>query len=70
MMDLKEKVRLHLFNKFRLRTKMTVSFVPRIGEEIRLAEGEYYRVTYVVWIYDEPDCPYSRANIQMEDISI
>lgn len=43
-----------------------VCHVPRVGDEIRLGgEGgeKFYRITRVVWIYDEPECPFERVNI-------
>lgn len=49
--------------------RKTLSFVPRVGDEIRLAEDKYYKVTLVVWVYDEPDRPYQRVNIGVEDVN-
>ncbi len=48
------------------------SKVPRVGDEIRLGgEGSerYYEVLAVIWVYDEPDCPYERVNIGVEKIN-
>jgi len=39
------------------------NFVPRVGDEIRIKEDEYYEVTLIVWIFDEPECPITRVNV-------
>lgn len=39
--------------------------IPAVGDEIRL-DTHYYKVTQRVWCYDEPECPYSRVNIELE----
>lgn len=43
--------------------KMLLYFVPRVGDEIRIAGDRYYKVTDVVWCYDEPEAKFSRVNI-------
>lgn len=46
--------------------KHLASSVPRAGDEIRIGgedNDRYYKVTRVVWVYDEPDFPYERVNI-------
>ena len=46
--------------------KTLVSSVPRTGEEIRIggeSNEQFYTVTQVVWIYDEPDNPFERVNV-------
>jgi hypothetical protein len=47
-------------------SKRLVHSVPRVDDEIRIGgEGKalFYKVTRVVWIYDEPDNPFERVNI-------
>lgn len=39
---------------------------PRVGDEIRNGEGEFYRVLRVVWVYDERDSGGQRVNIELE----
>lgn len=39
---------------------------PRVGDEIRLGglnNERYYKVTDVVWVYDEPEQPTDRVNV-------
>jgi len=50
-------------------SKKLVSAVPRAGDDIRLGgEGkeQYWKVTRVVWVYDEPSNPFERVNIGVE----
>lgn len=42
--------------------------VPRVGDEVRMSEEKYFRVTRVVWVYDEPDAVGQRVNIALEPI--
>jgi len=49
--------------------KCLVSAVPRAGDELRLGgkgREQYYKVIRIVWVYDEPDNPFERANIGVE----
>ena len=46
-----------------------VTCAPQAGDELRMGgEGseKYYKVTRVIWVFDEPDSPYERANIGAE----
>ena len=50
-----------------------VTCVPRPGDEIRVGgkgAEKYYKVTRVIFVYDEPDCPYGRANIGVESVEV
>jgi hypothetical protein len=38
-------------------------FAPKIGDEIRIAEKQLYKIKTVVWCLDELDNPYTRLNI-------
>lgn len=42
--------------------------VPRVGEELRTRDGEYWKVITVVHVYDEPDSLYYRVNIGVRKI--
>lgn len=42
-----------------------VTTVPRVGDELRFTGDRYFKVTLVVWVYDEPDCSYERVNVGM-----
>lgn len=47
--------------------KMAINHAPRVGDDIRM-EGEiYYKVTRLIWIYDEPHQPFQRLNIGVID---
>lgn len=41
-------------------SRRSASSVPRVGDEVRLPGDKYFKVTIVVWCYDEP---MERANI-------
>lgn len=43
--------------------RKVIDHAPRVGDEIRISESTYYKVTMLVWVYDEPECPYQRLNI-------
>lgn len=46
--------------------KRIITCAPRQKDEIRIGgEGseKYYKVTRVIWVYDEPENPYERVNI-------
>ena len=64
---------LHLINyaNNEIISKQYVYHAPRMGEELRLGgEGneKYYMVILVVWVYDEPECPFGRVNIGIEEL--
>ena len=50
--------------------KENVSNVPRVGDELRFQRDKFFRVTRVIWVYDESDNWWdgARANIGMEII--
>jgi hypothetical protein len=47
----------------RVLDKIRASQVPRPDDVLRLGRDRYFRVTRVVWVYDEDDCPFERVNI-------
>lgn len=50
----------------KLRFKKHAANVPRVGDECRFGgEGNeiYFEVTRIVWVYDEENSPFDRANI-------
>lgn len=49
-------------------SKEHLTHIPRVGDELRWAGPAYYRVTLVVWVFDEPDCPMQRVNIGMKKL--
>ena len=44
-----------------------IAIVPRVGEECRFKDGEYWKVTAVIHCYDE-EAPFHRANIGLEKV--
>ena len=67
--DLKQMIRLHIIetSSEKMLARHNVYHCPRVGDEIRLADKYYLRVTVVVWCYDE-DSPYTRVNVLVEKI--
>lgn len=47
----------------RMLHRPTICHCPRVGDEIRLSENDYYKVTSVVWVFDEPENEQTRVNI-------
>ncbi len=53
-------------------TRRLVSYVPRVGDEIRIGGKEnekYYKITIVVWVYDE-DSSFERVNIGVTRVAV
>lgn len=67
--EMKNKILAHLINivSGKLIAQKTIFYVPRVGDEIRLSEKEFYLVVKVVWCYDE-DSVFSRVNIGIKKI--
>lgn len=64
MLDLGAKVSCRFIHVEKgLLFRNTLHHVPRVGDEVRFAENVYYKVLTVVWVYDEDESPYERANI-------
>jgi len=59
----KDKVYIHFIADNTVRFSSAQKFVPRVGDECRFSDDNVYRVDRVVWVYDEPGCPYARVNI-------
>ena len=57
------KVLIHFILENKIRMKVSANFVPRLGEEVRMSDNEFYEVGQVVWAMDEPDALYERVNI-------
>ena len=54
----------------RVVSRQFAAYVPRINDEIRLGgkgKEKYYKVNRVVWVYDEPENPFYRVNVGVED---
>ncbi len=52
--------------------KKAVYSVPRVGDEIRLngnaGKGKFFKVTIVIWCYDESQSFHERANVGVEPV--
>lgn len=46
-----------------------LQFVPRKGDELRLAEDKYFVVEQVVWVYDELKSFGQRVNIGVRKVT-
>lgn len=67
-----KKISIHFIeeDKNEMLAKIIVSNVPRVGDEVRFGgqgNEKFYTVTMVIWVYDEPDHPYDRVNIGVEE---
>jgi len=47
--------------------KQQIYFAPRVGDELRFIGDRFYKVTRLVWVYDEPEAHFSRLNIEIHD---
>ena len=58
-------IKVHIFEEVSNKTvtKRLIHNVPRVGDEIRIGERLFYKVTRVVWCMDEDDTHHDRANI-------
>lgn len=66
---MKNEVQIHFIHPERgLISRRVMRFVPQIGDEIRLSETDYYRVTCRVWAMDEPVCPFERVNLGIVEV--
>jgi len=43
-------------------------FAPSVGDELRFSDEKYYKVTLLVWVYDEPEEKAQRLNIGIKKI--
>lgn len=46
------------------------ALVPRVGDEIRIGDTTFFEVRRLVWVYDEPECPYDRVNIGVRKLQV
>jgi hypothetical protein len=66
--DLSKTIKAHFIHEDTgLLGRRFIKFAPRVGDELRLTGGLYYTVTRLVWVYDEPESPFSRLNIGIKD---
>ena len=62
------KVQAHyIHEKTGMLARRAITHVPRVGDEIRFHGERYFKVTLVVWVMDEDECPYERVNIGVVD---
>jgi hypothetical protein len=58
----------HFIHQKGVIAKRLLPFVPNVGDEVRIKDGEYFKVTLVVWVLDEDDSPYQRVNVGLADV--
>ena len=69
-MNLDEKVCIHFIEEDadKIFSRQLTNYVPRVGDEVRFfADGyvTFFKLTRVVWVYDELESIYQRVNIGM-----
>ena len=47
-----------------------LDFVPSVGDEIRLEGNRFYKVSLVVWVFDEPDSYGQRVNVGVDPVTV
>lgn len=71
MIDTKTRFHVHIIEiksgKHLLRPIMRS--VPRVGDELRISDKNYWKVNSVIWCLDEDDSPYTRINLGVEKIT-
>lgn len=71
MSDLGKVIRAHFIHSKRgLLSVQNLHHAPSVGDELRLkgATGDiYFIVVRKVWVYDEPESPFSRLNIEITE---
>lgn len=43
--------------------KRYLTFPPSVGDELRFSGDRMFKVTLLVWVFDEEECPFPRLNI-------
>lgn len=61
-----DKVNARIFINGKLLVRL-LTHVPRVGDEIRMGENSYHKVTQVIWCYDEEGA-HERVNIGTERV--
>lgn len=69
----KEKIQAHIVDiaEQRVISRPVLWQAPSVGDEIRLGERLFFKVETLVWVFDEPECPYAqRLNIGVRRIEL
>ena len=67
---MKTNVQIHFIHPVKgMLYQAVMGFVPNIGDEIRLSDTAYYKVTCRVWAMDEPVCPFERVNLGVVEVT-
>lgn len=61
-------VKIHVIYWNKVIRRLLLPAVPSKGDEIRINETTCYQVRKVIWIADEPECIYSRANVAVRKL--
>ena len=69
MSTLGQSIKVHfILESGGLFARLRLHHAPRVGDELRFSNERYYRVTRLVWAYDEDDEPGQRLNVGMEEV--
>ena len=66
----KEKLQIHIIEveSEKMLARPIMYHCPSVGDELRLSEKHYFKVTCVVWVLDENESLFTRVNIGVEAI--
>lgn len=68
MNDLGKVIRAHFIHSERgLLSVQNLHHAPSVGDELRFEGDIYFKVVRKVWVYDEPESPFSRLNIEITE---
>lgn len=64
-----QEIFVHIYHEGELLAKKHMFFAPRVGDELRLNEDTYYKVTRLVWCLDETTS-YGAARLNIDTIDV
>jgi hypothetical protein len=48
--------------------KAQIEHAPSVGDELRFSGERYYKVTLLVWVFDEPEAQFTRLNVGITEV--
>lgn len=63
MNELNKIIKAHFILGNTLLVEKQIHHAPRVGDELRFHNNNFFIVEHLVWVYDEGDQPMSRLNI-------
>lgn len=57
---------IHMIHKNKFIRYLHTNQVPRVGDTLRTDAKTFWKVTEVVWCFDEPNSQWQRVNINVE----